>query len=69
MDKLYEDMYIGKGKGNEPMTTRVSLLEQSYESVCSRLEKIEKSQNKMLMASIATLVALLSEIVVRLLFK
>ena len=40
VDKLYMDMYIGEGKSNPPMTTRISLLEDQMEKINKNLSKI-----------------------------
>ena len=58
VDKLYMDMYIGEGKSNPPMTTRLSLLED-------QMEKINRNLSKITWLLVAELLAILGEIVVK----
>lgn len=57
--KMYVDMYIGEGKDNPPMTTRMALAED-------RLERMGKNLNKALWLAVSTLLALAGEIIARL---
>ena len=58
VDKLYVDMYIGEGKSNPPMTTRLSLLED-------QMEKINRNLAKITWLLVATLLASIGELVMK----
>ena len=58
VDKLYMDMYIGEGKANPPMTTRISLLED-------QMDKINKNLSKITWLVVATLLTTLGEFILR----
>jgi hypothetical protein len=58
VDKLYMDMYIGEGKSNPPMTTRLSLLED-------QMEKINRNLAKITWLLVATLLSTIVELVMR----
>ena len=58
VDKLYMDMYIGEGKSNPPMTTRLSLLED-------QMEKINRNLAKITWLLVATLLASIGELVMK----
>jgi hypothetical protein len=58
VDKLYMDMYIGEGKSNPPMTTRLSLLED-------QMEKINRNLAKITWLLVATLLATIGELVMK----
>lgn len=64
-ERLYEDMYIGRDQDNPPIVTRIAVLEVNEETICERLTKIEKQQDKMLWLSITTLIAVLIELLVK----
>jgi phosphatidylglycerophosphatase A len=40
VEKLYEDFYIGQGKDNPSVITRLSILEETVESIGKNLSKI-----------------------------
>ena len=56
VDKLYMDMYIGEGKSNPPMTTRLSLLEDQMEKINRNLAKITWLLVAMLLTTIGELI-------------
>lgn len=75
-ERLYDDMYIGNGKGNEPMTTRVAILEEKHESILKRFDDItevmdalKKGQDKLLYTVLGLLGAFVTEIVIKLVVK
>lgn len=39
IDKIYEDLYTGRGKENPPLTTRVALIEDAVESLSRNATK------------------------------
>ena len=62
VDKHDEDLYKGKDKDNPSLTTRMSLQEE-------KVEKLEKAINKTFWTSIATLLAIIADLVSRGIFK
>jgi hypothetical protein len=58
VDKLYMDMYIGEGKSNPPMTTRISLLED-------QMEKINRNLARITWLLVATLLAAIGDLITK----
>jgi hypothetical protein len=58
VNKMYEDMYIGRGKLDPPMTVRLSDLEAITKSINSNLSKLA-------WLGISTLAAVVGEIILR----
>jgi hypothetical protein len=58
-NKMYVDMYLGEGKDNPSMTTRMAMVED-------QMDRLEKNLNKALWLAVSTLLGLGGEIVVRL---
>ena len=58
VDKLYMDMYIGEGKSNPPMTTRISLLED-------QMDKINRNLACITWLLVATLLAAIGDLITK----
>lgn len=62
VEKMYTDMYVGEGKDNPSMTTRMAMVED-------KTERLAKNLNKALWLAVSTLLGLGGEIVLRFVVK
>lgn len=62
VDKLFTDMYLGSGRENPSMTTRMQMQEDATKRIDRNLSWLAK-------ASISTLLLVIGDILVRVIFK
>lgn len=69
VEKMYTDMYVGEGKDNPSMTTRMAMVEDKVDRVEDKIDRQGKNVNKALWLVVATLLGLGGEIVLRFVVK
>jgi len=62
VNKLWKDAYLGEGKSNPPMTTRMALVEET-------LDRVTRNLNKATWLAVAALVGLTADIIKSIFFK
>lgn len=62
VNKLWKDTYLGEGKSNPPMTTRMALVEET-------LDRVTRNLNKATWLAVAALVGLTADIIKSIFFK
>ncbi len=64
--KHNQDLYLGNGRDNPSLCTRMALHEQEMENMKEAAEKIEKNAEKIKYLVIATILAIAGDIIVKL---
>jgi hypothetical protein len=58
VDKMFTDLYLGDGKDNPSVTTRLTLLEDA-------MERFSRNSNKLVFIGVTTLVGVAASLVMR----
>lgn len=67
--KIKTDLYIGEGKDNPPVTTRLALLERGQDMTLEKLEKYDALLNKAIWFSLSTLAVVVGFLVKAIFFS
>lgn len=62
-EKLYEDFYIGRGRDNPSMTTRMTRMEDWQEMTSEKMEKWDSVMTKMFYFGLTLAVAVIGSLI------
>jgi hypothetical protein len=69
IDKLYEDIYTGRGKENPSVISRIEVLEEKVDKITENFDKLESLMLKVAWGVLASIILAFGNLILKAIFK